>query len=96
MTIRKLAIPLLSSGALLLGYVAFSRRHRLHSAPESRGPRTQREVELPASGAHEKLPAAHAALLHDSPRPEPVGARFLGRLSDALSPFGAERERELR
>lgn len=97
MTIRNLAIPLLSGGLLLLGYLAFSRRRQLPPAPDSNGPSTLREAglrELGASSAHEKPPVAPTELRRDPRRPEPIGARFLGRLSDALSPFGGAHERE--
>jgi hypothetical protein len=42
----------------------------------------------------DELPAAGEASLHDSVAPEDIGALFLARATDALSPFGERFERD--
>ncbi|HWZ89958.1 MAG TPA: hypothetical protein VNW92_13945 [Polyangiaceae bacterium] len=142
MAIRNVAIPLLGSGALLLGYAAFSSLRKRPSAPESNGPSTQREAGFLEPVAAEAAAAEPEGAIDtgplserapelseffeleledvevvdreleiddepdtqvisslDPPFHEPLGARFLARATDALSPFGAhidthfERER---
>ena len=102
MSIRSLAIPLLSGGVMLLGYAAFSwLRERSRVAD---GPTTLREAGL-ATPVRDRvdtleldldfeaeLPPASPALRHDSRR-QAVGALFLARATSALSPFDHERER---
>jgi hypothetical protein len=95
--IRNLVLPVLSGGALLLGYVAFFRRPKRQPALASNGPSTLREAGLLAIGAgtaRGELAAGRAVLLRDLRLAEPIEARFLGHLTDALSPFGAERGHE--
>jgi hypothetical protein len=120
--IRSVAIPLLSGGAVLLGYTAFSWLRKKGSTQELRGPTTLREAGLTAERGESEAPesdvgplserspeylevleldldfedeqrAAHEVSLHDSVAPEDIGARFLARATDALSPFGGGSER---
>jgi hypothetical protein len=147
---RSVALPLLSGGALVLGYAAFSWL-RAKRAPAPSEPTTLREAGLSAptdaalhtdetpsieagpnivetradrearadSGVgdddeeplserapnlpevleldlefEDELPAAGEASLHDSVAPEDIGALFLARATDALSPFGDRFERD--
>jgi hypothetical protein len=127
--IRSVAIPLLSGGALLVGYAAFSwlqskRAKQLVSAPRTlrevgltepmaqhsaeasagmcdettpnseRSPELAELLELDLELDFEELPQEHAASRHDSVAPEDIGALFLARATDALSPFGGGFEHE--
>jgi hypothetical protein len=120
--IRSVAIPLVSGGAVLLGYAAFSWLRKKGPTQELHGPTTLREAGLTAEPSESEAPesdvgplserapelpgvleldldfedeqrAAHAASLHDSVAPEDIGALFLARATDALSPFGGGSER---
>jgi hypothetical protein len=147
---RSVAFPLLSGGALVLGYAAFSwlrskrapalsEQETLREAalPEPRGAatppdevpsvearatsveaRANREVRADSGededdheplserspnvpevleldlNFEDELPAAGEASLHDSVAPEDIGALFLARATDALSPFGDHFERD--
>jgi hypothetical protein len=148
---RSVAFPLLSGGALVLGYAAFSwlrpKRAPLLSEPETlreaalaeppdaapppdgvpsvearttsvearadrevradgededddddeplseRSPNVPEVLELDLN-FEDELPAAGEASLHDSVAPEDIGALFLARATDALSPFGDRFERD--
>jgi hypothetical protein len=148
--IRSVAFPLLSGGALVLGYAAFSwlRSKRVPALsepetlreaghPEPRdaaphadempnvearatsvearadsevradsgddedddGPLSERSPNVPEVleldlDFEDELPAAGEASLHDSVAPEDIGALFLARATDALSPFGDRFERD--
>ena len=93
MAFRSVAVPLLSGGALLIGYAAFA-----WLRPKRRGPIAvpePREALAPLFEQLEQLPE-HAALdttcdppLDDraAARPSQLGALFLARASGALSPF---------
>jgi len=116
--IRSVAIPLLSGGAMLLGYAALSWLRNKRPMQDSAGPTTLREAGLPPRASaneaaesdvgplserspelpevleldldfEDELRAAHAESLHDSVAPEDIGALFLARATDALSPFGS-------
>jgi hypothetical protein len=147
---RSVAFPLLSGGALVLGYAAFSwlrskrapalseqETPREAGLPEPRGAatppdevpsvearatsveaRANREVRADSGededdheplserspnvpevleldlNFEDELPAAGEASLHDSVAPEDIGALFLARATDALSPFGDHFERD--
>jgi hypothetical protein len=97
---RTVAFPLLSGGALLFGYAVFSWLRAKRGAQESVGPTTLREaglqepmLELDLDFEHE-LPEERGASLHDPVAPEDIGALFLARATDALSPFGEHAERD--
>lgn len=144
MAIRNVAIPLLSGGALLLGYAAFSwlrpkrlvgasdgpttlreaglaepdespsaRAHRPsepsepteHSEPREprepsvtlTGPLSQRSPEFPDAleleiDFEDERSVQRSASLHEPVAPEDLGALFLARVTDALSPFGNEHQ----
>jgi hypothetical protein len=119
--IRSVAIPLLSGGAVLLGYAAFSWLRKKGPAHELRGPTTLRDAGLTAEASESEAPesevgplsrrsldapdllvldldfedelSAHEASRDDSVAPEDIGALFLARATDALSPFGGGLER---
>jgi hypothetical protein len=82
--IRSVAVPLLSGGALILGFAAFSWLRGRRSLLASSAPQTLREAGLRGPGSLEPERPA--------PAPNETGARFLARATDALSPFGGEFE----
>ena len=85
---------------MLLGYAAFSWLRSKRPAQESNGPTTLREAGLSALELELDLDfeaeqrAAHASR-HASAAPNEIGARFLARATDALSPFGGAFEESL-
>jgi hypothetical protein len=96
--IRSVAIPLVSGGAVLLGYAALSWLRSKRPAQESKAPTTLREaglttLELDLDFEAEER-AAYAAR-RASGAASGLGARFLARATDALSPFGGAFEDSL-
>ena len=95
MAFRNVALPLLSGGVMLLGFAAFSwlrgKRPSKKDEPVIRG------IEPPADEIPDvleldldfesELLSEREASLHDSVAPEDIGALFLARATDALSPF---------
>jgi hypothetical protein len=93
MAIRSVAVPLLSGGALLLGYAAFAwLRPKPRALPRLSEPREDLE---PLSDRLEHVPEESALdLSHDPPldehasvHPSDLGALFLARATESLDPF---------
>ncbi|MEI9951781.1 MAG: hypothetical protein WDO74_23075 [Pseudomonadota bacterium] len=98
MAFRNIAVPWLSSGLVLLGYAAFSWRRAKRATLERSAPKAlpRHEAVEPLSARLEHIPEEHALDLEPErlpannnalPRAASLGALFLGRASDALSPF---------
>ncbi len=98
MAFRNIAVPWLSSGLLLLGYAAFSWRRAKRADGERSAAKAlpPHETLEPLSARLEHIPEEHALDLEPerlpannnaAPRGAHLGALFLGRARDALSPF---------
>ena len=94
MAFRNVAFPLLSGGVMLLGFAAFS---WLRGKRASKAEPVIRDIEPPADEIPDvleldldfenELLTEREASVHDSVAPEDIGALFLARATDALSPF---------
>lgn len=93
MAIRSVAVPLLSGGALLLGYAAFA---WLRPKPRALSLLSEPRVDVePLSDRLEHVPEELALDLANDPpldergsvHPSDLGALFLARATESLSPF---------